>query len=511
VNELVPQGEGPVILRDEDLTTQTLQDAALEIGDSLTIPGTGITLTVLAGTGGAFADIQVAYSPPLTDYNVRITRGDTIDGDFFGYYSPDIWIDSPRGGYTLGGGPPAHEDRDDPVVGEVNRVYARIWNDGPATAFDFDVRFRISEPYHTVGGEADFDTFVGIVHVASLASGASTNVFVDWTPDDDGKAHACLMVDLINLVGTDTNPHDNWAQENLEKVTSVTASPFHPVDYRFSLTNPYEQEALFYFRAEGAPADWTVTLNPRKILLNPGERVDAIATLAPPPDAKVCSSEMVRITSWSPRGDTLINVGGAAVQVDLRRSTTLTLDADTGRCTPEQIKQLLGKLQDAKPDSREVRWAVRRLTASISLRAAERDEILRLLVELGRAALRGEGIDIGEFTQLWFTALDRHEGRDHDDLVRNCATITAVGCTNPPRPNEEIIVKFTAPDGTVEYQTVMTDANGCFETFLVTVEDGEWDVQAEYEGNDCDGPAKSRPKSVGARPCGCAPEKDEPR
>jgi hypothetical protein len=123
--------------------------------------------------------------------------------------------------------------------------------DGPGTAFDFDVRFRISEPYHTVGGGPDFDTFIGIVHIDSLAAGSSTNRYVEWTPTNDGQSHACLPVDIINLVGTDTNPHDHEAQENLDKVTSVTSSPFHPVTYRYDLTNPYEYDALFYFRAEG--------------------------------------------------------------------------------------------------------------------------------------------------------------------------------------------------------------------------------------------------------------------
>ena len=100
----------------------------------------------------------------------------------------------------------------------------------PATAFDFDVRFRISEPYHTVGGEADFDKFVGIKHIDQPAAGTDTNVFVEWTPADGDKPHACVMVDLINLVGTDTNANDNWAQENLEIVASVTAQPVPPGD-----------------------------------------------------------------------------------------------------------------------------------------------------------------------------------------------------------------------------------------------------------------------------------------
>ena len=235
VNQLIPQGEGPVILRDKNLLTPGLADAFFSVGDVVTIPGTGITLTVLAGSGGAAFNIRVDYTAPVTDYNVFITRGDTIDGKFKAYMSPDIWIDSPKNGFNLGGGPPPHNKIENPVAKVVNRIYARVHNDGPATAFDFDVRFRISEPYHTVGGEADFDTFVGIKHVDSLAAGSETILFAEWTPQDDDKPHACVMVDLINLVGTDTNQFDNWAQENLKIVASVTSSPFHPVASSFNL------------------------------------------------------------------------------------------------------------------------------------------------------------------------------------------------------------------------------------------------------------------------------------
>ena len=205
VNQLIPQGEGPVILRDKNLLTPGLADAFFSVGDVVTIPGTGIMLTVPAGSGGAAFNIRVDYTAPVTDYNVFITRGDTIDGKFKAYMSPDIWIDSPKNGFNLGGGPPPHNKIENPVAKVVNRIYARVHNDGPATAFDFDVRFRISEPYHTVGGEADFDTFVGIKHVDSLAAGSETILFAEWTPQDDDKPHACLMVDLINLVGTETN------------------------------------------------------------------------------------------------------------------------------------------------------------------------------------------------------------------------------------------------------------------------------------------------------------------
>jgi hypothetical protein len=436
VNELIPQGEGPVILRDKNPLTMGLADAFFVVGDVVPIPGTGITLTVQAGTGGAPFNIQVDYTAPVTDYNVFITRGDTINGKFKAYMSPDIWIDSPKNGFNLSGGPPPHDKIENPVAKVVNRIHARIHNAGPATAFDFDVRFRISEPYHTVGGEADFDTFVGIKHVDSLAAGTDLILFVNWTPEDDDKPHACVMVDLINLVGTDTNEFDNWAQENLKIVASVTSSPFHPVASSFSLANPYDREALFYFRAEGAPQGWKVELHPRKIRLGPGQRMVGEATITPPPDAKLCTSEHIDITCWAARGDTLINVGGAGVQVDLRRAVAVTLEAEPGRCTEKD-------------------WEI-------------------LIIE---AKKQGHNLTLEQARKL-------------------CSRIVVHGCTHPPQPNQEIILKYVDPLGNVTFHTVTTDANGCYEDFMASVTGGTWQVTAEYPGGRCEAPGTSRPVTV---------------
>ena len=434
VNELVPQGEGPVIIRDENLVTLTLDDAAYEIGDVVTLPGTGITITILAGTGGAHCDIQVDYTAPVTDYNLSITRGDTINGRFYDWFSPDIWVDSPKNGWNQGAGPLPHDQREQPVAGLVNRLYARFRNAGPATAFDFDVRFRISEPYHTVGGEADFDRFVGMKHITSLGVG-ETIEYVDWTPSAGGT-HVCLKVDLINLVGTDTNPNDNWAQENLETVTSVTASPFHPVSYSYNLTNPYDVASLFYFRAEGVPDGWDVDLLPRKVRLAPGERITGQATITPPKDAEVCTSEWIAVTSWAPRGDTLIRVGGGVVQVDLRRPTVLDLTADAMPCKGNDLEWLFRELKQA-----------------------------------------GE-----EF--------------DPETVRRDCIRISSKGCLEPPVAGVEIILKYIDPLGNVTYHTVITDANGCYEDFMVSTTPGNWQVEAEYPGGKCEGPGHSRPVIV---------------
>jgi hypothetical protein len=222
----------------------------------------------------------------------------------------------------------------------------------------------------------------------------------------------------------------------LQIVASVTSSPFHPVTYSYNLTNPYPQPALFYFRADGAPPGWGVDLNPRKLRLNPGERMFGQATILPPEDAEVCTSERIQISSWTPRGDTLINVGGAVVQVDLRRPTVITLEGDAGQC-----------------DERD--W-------EILIREAEK---------------QGKKLDF-------------------ETVRKRCGRVLVQGCLQPPLAGQEIILKYVDPLGNVTYRTVKTDENGCFEDFFVSVSGGTWQVSAEYPGGDCEAPVVEGPISV---------------
>ena len=60
----------------------------------------------------------------------------------------------------------------------------------------------------------------------------------------------------------------------------------------------------------------------------------------------------------------------------------------------------------------------------------------------------------------------------------------------------EIILKYVDPLGNVTYHTVVTDANGCYEDFMVSTTPGNWQVEAEYPGSKCDGPDTSDPVIV---------------
>jgi M6 family metalloprotease-like protein len=422
VNENIRQGEGPVRILDDVVATSTLSDAAMELGDSQSPAGRGLTVSAQTGTGTADRDITISYDPPETDNDVNIRVGDPA------YTSPDIWVDSQKDGFDEDLGRTPMDRGDAPVIGEVNRLYFRIHNPGPGDVYDFMVYVRVSEPYHTVGGAADFDTHVGEVHVPVLTPAGSPLVgYVEWTPDDDGNPHTCAEVTIPDVFN-DVNVNNNRAQQNLQEVASSHGSPYDAVTYRFGFTNPEDTKELFYFRAEGIPTGWTAQLNPRKAHLDADQRIACTLTITPPADALVCTEHRIAVTSWMPRGNTLVQVGGGAVQVDLRNRTELTLATELSDCTKE--------------------------TRSV---------------------------------------VDSASARRYRSVVlpgKDCLVIESEGCTSPPRPYEEIIVRYEHPSGYPVYRTVTTDEYGCYSDAFVVAEGGNWEITAEYPGNDCDGPAQ---------------------
>ncbi|MGD2084970.1 MAG: S8 family serine peptidase [Candidatus Aminicenantes bacterium] len=433
VNENIPHGEGPVKIIDDEVSTPSLADAALEPNDFKTQSEAGLTVTIQDGTVPADRDIQISYDPPETDNDVNIRVGDPS------WTSLDIWIDSPKDGFDEDEGRIPMDRGDQPVTGDVNRLYVRVHNPGPDDAYDFTIYIRVSEPYHTVGGKADFNKFVGQIHVPVLRDEDSPFIdYVEWTPAADDDPHSCVWVEIPNVFN-DMNTNNNAAQQNLQEVASSHGSPYEIVTYRFGFTNPEDNQELFYFRAEGVPVGWIAVFNPKKALLSAHQRIECSLTIQPPDDAPVCTEHKIRVTSWMPRGDTLVQVGGGTVQVDLRNRTDLVLDTTYERCT-------------------------------------DNDDV------------------IGEYSNYSFVAYSK---QGQQQQARGCMVIKSKGCTNPPRPFEEIILRYETPSGYPIYRTVITDEYGCYSDDYTVVEGGNWGVTAEYPGNDCSGPATTQEQEIG--------------
>lgn len=447
-NKLIPQGHVPVIVRDLTPSTDTLTDAALDVGDSISPSGTGIEARVISkvpDAGGYM--VEVDYDPPPTDYNVRITVGDPP------WISPDIWIDNQRdgGGYhgydgTTGtsDGP---TDEEQPIGEQENRIYARVHNDGPATAYDFEVEFLLSSPYHTVDGEPDFDIYK-VVLVEQIPAEEYRDVFVVWQPEVDDP-HNCVRVHLRRMT-SDNNAGDNEAQQNFQVQYLEHGSPYDVMTFNFQAGNKNEASKLIYFREEGVPATWTKSFSQTKVLLNQNEDFTGTLTVQPPEDAPLCTDHEIRVTGWTPRGDTIVRLGGTTVSANLRERTELTLETALGDC-----------------NIRDPKYTTASAFATTAGTAADVDD---------NRNLRDYYASIG-------LAIDPMRP------IRQCAVITTAGCTQPPRPNEIILVNYQDPAGNPLYHEVTTDEYGCYQDFNVVVEGGDWQVVSYYSGDDCSGPA----------------------
>ncbi|MCB1356226.1 MAG: hypothetical protein KDK53_06915 [Maritimibacter sp.] len=429
-NNLIPQGEAPVIVTDVADGTATIADAPLLPGAVVAPPGTGIEVRLAASQpGGDAVAVEVDYAPPVSHFNVYLQQGNPA------WTSESIWIDNQRdgGGYDsydgtlqLSGTGPLTEPA---IADEENRVYARVFNSGPATAYDVEVRFHMSEPWHTVGGEDAFD-FRATRFIAEIPPGEHRDVFFTWIPDGTEDPHNCVRVSLRRLTN-DTWAHDNDAQQNVNVVESTSASPYKEVTHEFSFLHRDKAPKLVYFRTDGVPEEWEASIEPRKALLEGGQAFVGTFRFKPDDEAKLCSNEDLHVTAWTPRGDTLVLLGGTTVAAGLRRETGMKISTGTAKCRllPQEGGGYLTQPR-------------------------------RLPVE----------IDPAEAVPL-----------------ESCRFISVSGCVEPIGRQRWIALRFADPEGNPVYRRVRADREGCFRGGLAVVEGGAWHVSAHFAGDDCAG------------------------
>lgn len=439
VNEETPHGHGPVMIRDHGSSPgHDLTRAAIPVGETEAPEGTGIEITVNDGTpGGADYLIDVTYNPPVLDYDVYITRGDPP------HISPDIWIQQQP--YTYDENSiPSEEEREDNAVGDQeNRIWALVHNHGPATAYNVDVWFHISEPYHTVGGEPDFEFYENEI-IPEIPPGESRAVNVPWFPIVEDP-HSCVWVELHNLFD-DNNSANNNAQQNLYTDWSTSSSPYKKVTFPFQITNGEETPQLVYFRADGIPQGWKKRIIPPKVYLMPGNKCSASIEVTPPESAPLCTSYDTAITAWTPRGDTLVKLGGTSLIINLGEAVNVDFQTKVRPCKKDEYKHVA---QECWVQQKE--------------RERSRDN-------------------------------ERDKEGGYDVYACPCMVIEAQGCTNPPLKNDEIEIRYRDDEGNPAYHFVTTDEHGCFHDFMVVTDGGTWDVTVNAGGEDCIAPVSGTQK-----------------
>jgi hypothetical protein len=210
------------------------------------------------------------------------------------YETTDIWVDSPVNGYgtyrwgtwpDLLGGTVPKGNGDDPAIGQVNRLYARVRNYGSQTATNVVVHFDVTSPLGLgVNGSNGFAplataTAAQFPGLASIAPGGYTDVYVNWTPNANLTPqqlaqgifyfHSCVRVRIDHLPNEVVfgNQDGNGQQENIDYFQApATGSALKPAPYT-SIINLRNDDVLhpkwFYLGYDRSlvPAGWKVIVN----------------------------------------------------------------------------------------------------------------------------------------------------------------------------------------------------------------------------------------------------------
>jgi len=312
--------------------------------------------------------VLVRYNQTAMQPDVMLFRWTQPPGNT--WETTDIWVDSPVNGYgvyrygtwnDLTGNPVPRGNGDDPAIGQVNRLYARVRNVGTLPATDVVVTWEITDPPGVgiagangwaVIGSVDKNDFPGL---ASIAPGDFVDVYIEWVPDfpvspEDLAAgrfafHTCVRVKLNHVPGETVfgNQDGDGEQENIAYFQAVPpeegGSRFEDVIRlrNDDLVNP----KTFHLSYESdLPKDWVLDVNggDRTVELGPGEVREIPILIEPVGPAVVgsvfgvdVSASSLRLltneldpTDQHPEFDPL---GGVRVEARVLRKPTLTCRA----------------------------------------------------------------------------------------------------------------------------------------------------------------------------------------
>ncbi len=280
------------------------RDKLWHAGDTFTNTADGIFIDVSKKFDSDHYLVTVRYTDKANKPDVGINSWLQPPGNT--YETTDIWVDSPVNGYgtfrygswsDLFGGTVPTGNGDDPAIGQVNRLYARVRNYGDVTVSNVVVHFDVTDPLGLgINGSNGF-VQIGTVNsasfpaLASLAPGASTDVYIEWTPNatltpaqiaaGTFAFHSCVRVRIDHVSGETIfgNQDGDGTQENIDYFQAPPAgSPAPGVPYKtvIKLRNDDKLHKKFFnlgYDRSKVPAGWKVVVNGNVfgVLLGPNE------------------------------------------------------------------------------------------------------------------------------------------------------------------------------------------------------------------------------------------------
>ncbi len=258
-------------------------------GDTFNSAGDGITINIRNKIDDDNYTVYVTYDQKASlQPDVMLDPWVSPPGN--AHETTDIWIDSPVNGYgtfrygmwnDLSGNPVPVGNGDDPAVGLVNRLYARVRNIGGAPASNVVVNFEITDPPGLgIAGSNGF-TPLGTVNkvkfpaLANIDPGQFVDVYLEWTPNfavspedmaaGKFKFHTCVRVKL-DAVANETvlgNQDGDREQENISYFEAPPAAGAPAFDAIIHLRNDDPANSKFFqlYYESDLPAGWDIKVN----------------------------------------------------------------------------------------------------------------------------------------------------------------------------------------------------------------------------------------------------------
>ncbi len=224
------------------------------------------------------------------------------------YYSHAVETQSERDGRNIEAGVP-------------DRIFARVYNNGPQNAHNVRVSFGFY-PW-TAGIPKFYD--IGSV-VTDIERFRDKNVSIDWTPPTlpAGEAHGCILVTINYGLDSDFSNGSNFAQKNIRVLPASS-----PAVFAFRVENPLPTKARIELKVRTEHKEWTIKLSETSFTMEPYECARTVqATVEPSARVKPGTEALFFVTAYATAmgQEKGLEIGGVALKAYFKEEKPTKLD-----------------------------------------------------------------------------------------------------------------------------------------------------------------------------------------
>lgn len=287
------------------------RNALWQEGDHYDGGSDGVFIDIAKQQGADDYIVRISYDKQVSQPDVMLNPWTSPPGNT--WETTDIWVDSPVNDYGIfrygmwddgSGNMVPRGNGDDPAIGQVNRLYARVRNVGFQAATDVVVTWEITDPPGLGIAGANGWVPIGSVDktrfpdLANIPAGGFVDVYIEWTPDFEVSEadmaagrfafHTCVRVKLNAVAGETVlgNQDGEREQENIDYFQATdpgAGGPAYATIIRLR-NDDVANKKFFYLNYESElPKDWKVELNEGKhgLELGPGEVIELPVKIVP--------------------------------------------------------------------------------------------------------------------------------------------------------------------------------------------------------------------------------------